>query len=215
MFVYAPKFESKFSRRIKKSIAKRVDRIRNLTFIMTRSPESIRLDAQKCFQVQQSEPSVIKHAMHVLGKLGMNYESLLDIGCGTGAAMRLFRRYDFKKIHGIEISKEISKIAQRNFSILKDGRIGVFNCDATEFQYYSNYNLFYFANPFPASVMETVISRLAAQVKDNDVGVVYYNPTCADVLKAHGFTVEAVIHSEHGLIHIYKRNKNAPNSEIQ
>lgn len=109
-------------------------------------------------------------------------DSILDIGCAKGAAMRCMCKFQFKKIGGIEISDILAKIAQSNFNKLKEHRVEIANTNATSFKNYKDYNFFYLYNPFPKEVMLDVLSQIKSQIKnENEIILIYNNPTCHEL----------------------------------
>ena len=53
-------------------------------------------------------------------------DSVLDIGCGSGAAMRTFLGFPFRNIDGIEIDRDLALGATVNFRRLRVERARVY-----------------------------------------------------------------------------------------
>ena len=112
--------------------------------------------------------------------------SILDVGCGKGAFIREALKYPFKKVDGIEYDERLVKIAQRNFDILRlSDKVNIFSADATTFSNYSDYNVFYFFNPFEKDIMDIVVNRIFNEC-NKKVIIILHNPVCADVIEKHG-----------------------------
>ena len=112
--------------------------------------------------------------------------SFLDIGCGKGAVLKEACKYSFDKVSGIEYSKEYSDIAINNFERLGlSSRVKVFQGDASLFNGYADYNVFYLFNPFDEDIMEKVISKIAG-AHNSTSWIIYHHPTCPEVFTRYG-----------------------------
>ena len=127
------------------------------------------------------------HARMIFDTLGIDLnQKLLDVGCGKGAFLREAARQPFGKIAGIEIDKNLVRIAKKNFKILGlDKKVQIINSDALEFNHYDAFNIFYFFNPFDKEVMEQVADRIENSHM-NQYYMILHNPTCAEVVETHG-----------------------------
>jgi len=174
--------------------------------------ESLGLDPQKSHDLMPSGDIFLTRVLTAL-TITSN-DAILDIGCGKGDAMRAMQAFPFMKIDGVEIARDIAKIAHRNFSKLRAKRTTVFNVDATLFEHYNNYNFFYFYNPFPKIVMEDVLAKIcrANTRGDREIVVIYNNPVCRDLFDEIGFHLLGRFDDRWGNgIHIYS---NTTNSQI-
>lgn len=109
-------------------------------------------------------------------------DSILDIGCGKGAALRGISEYKFGKIAGIEYDEKLSQIAKKNFKRLHmSERIQIFNLDAINFKQYEDYNYFYFFNSFSGEILVDVLARIAKDCKSG--WFIYHNPVQADIVQ--------------------------------
>ena len=115
-------------------------------------------------------------------------DSILDIGCGKGLFLYYARKFDFDKIIGIEYSAELSNIAKKNISLIKDERIAVINADARDFSRYGDYNYIFINNPFSAEIMEFVIDRIIENRKST-LTVLYQFPFSKELFIQKGFYV--------------------------
>ena len=163
-----------------------MEKTRGIDFSAVIKPEEVGLDPSN---VERSQPSGNKYLKRLLKDINVrDNDSIIDIGSGKGSAMRIMLKFPFEKVDGIELSKHIAEIAKRNLKKLNADRSKVFNCDATIFQYYNKYNMFYFFNPFPAKVMYNVISKInqAIQGLDREILIIYNNPVCHDIILSQG-----------------------------
>jgi SAM-dependent methyltransferase len=163
-----------------------IDRYHGLDFTSIIQPEEVGLDSNYAYL---STPSGDKYLVNVLNGLTITRnDSIIDIGCGKGSAMRTLLKFPFARVDGLELSEHIAAIARGNFKKLKIIRSDVLTCDASTFKDYDAYNFIYLFNPFPCSVMSMVIDNL---IQSNhrcprEIVIIYNNPVCNDVVVNQG-----------------------------
>ncbi len=127
-------------------------------------------------------PSVLWEA---LDRLDLDWPSyaFLDIGCGKGRALMLALRYPFRQIVGIELSPELTRIANQNLAQFhpewRTGATAVAIAgDATRFDLPDGPTLIYLYHPFAAPVMRHFLRLLAASLERDprQVYLMYVNP---------------------------------------
>lgn len=168
--------------------------------------------------VHRSTPSGNKWLGDVLRSIDItDSDSIIDIGCGKGSAMRVMLDFPFCRVDGIEISERVANIARNNFKRLKVSRCRIFCCDAVEFSGLADYNIFYFYNPFPRSIWSKFLVKFSELRKFNkEIVVIYNNPTCHELLVGEGgFHKVAEYPDEWGnRIFVYS-NRNAEISRVK
>lgn len=102
--------------------------------------------------------------------------SFLDMGCGKGYVMTVASEYSFENVGGVEYTKELCDICRNNLSILKLDKVKVYNCDAKEFEEYSDYDVFYFCNPFDETILSVVAQKIIESHSDKKCWIYYLNP---------------------------------------
>ncbi len=176
-----------------------LDSFRGLDFLTAVKPEEVGLDSAS---VRKSTPSGNRYLVKVLRGLSITAaDSILDIGCGKGSAMRTMLKFPFARVDGLELSEPIAAVAARNFRKLKADRTRVFVGDASRFSGYDAYNVVYLYNPFPVSVMSRVVDALIQSIRraERELVVIYNNAVCGDVVVGGGvFARMAVYPSEWG-----------------
>jgi SAM-dependent methyltransferase len=156
-------------------------------------------------------PKSMRAVIDRLDDLDPSTTTFIDVGCGKGLALLVASRYPFKKIIGVEFSKELCKIAQRNIGDYRGSRRSInveIDCiDAADFKFPSGNLLIYFFNPFDAVVMESVLRNLAEAARsskgkitvicdrlhDKEMLTRYLNPQKQDVFL--GFSIYSLINS--------------------
>lgn len=109
-------------------------------------------------------------------KKRMKFQSIafLDIGCGKGLVLNFFSRYHFGKLDGLDCSRKYCDIAMENLRIQNVENVGVFCSDATEFESYANYNVFFMYNPFSEQVMRKTLDTIYNNANVTDDAILIY-----------------------------------------
>jgi len=109
--------------------------------------------------------------------------SFVDVGAGKGRALLLASELPFRKVIGVELSKELAHIAAQNIDKWKEGRsvrvpIRIVHQDILEFRWPRTPLLIYLYNPFEREMIEHLIERLcwAAKAGSRCLDVLYLNP---------------------------------------
>ncbi len=109
--------------------------------------------------------------------------SFVDFGSGRGRVLLAAAERPFRKIRGIEFSQRLHQEATRNIAEYPDEKLLCKDLksicvDAEEFELPDQDCVFYFYNPFDASLLEKVITNAldTAQARGNRILLVYYNP---------------------------------------
>jgi SAM-dependent methyltransferase len=113
-------------------------------------------------------------------------DAIVDLGCGKGGVLISLTKYPFSKITGVEISPDKVKIARKNLAKLKINNVNIECCAAEHFKDLSEYNYFYFFNPFPCTVMKEVLNNIEKSLMQNwrRVTIIYLNPLCHDLIES-------------------------------
>jgi SAM-dependent methyltransferase len=122
--------------------------------------------------------------------------SFVDVGAGKGRALLLAAELPFRKVIGVELSEELTRIAQKNVARWgRNGRskakIRIVQGDAVKFRWPRTPLLVYLYNPFSCELVAQVAQNLAAVAASGSglVDLLYVNPTCTDTLTSHGLFV--------------------------
>jgi SAM-dependent methyltransferase len=109
--------------------------------------------------------------------------SFVDVGAGKGRALLLASELPFRKVIGVELSKELAHTAAQNIEKWKQEHclrvpIRVVHQDILDFRWPRTPLLVYLYNPFEREMMEHLIERLLAAAKAGSrcVDVLYLNP---------------------------------------
>lgn len=164
------------------------DKRSGLDFLLVIEPQALGFDESI---VHRGSPSGNKYLEELLIDLKIRMEdSILDIGCAKGSAMRTMLNFPFARVDGIELSEELAGIASTNFRLLGKKNVRIFNTNAVDFDGYGNYSFLYLYNPFPEEVMLRVMAELQKQLNpDWETIIIYNTPRCHKIIVDHGFMV--------------------------
>jgi 16S rRNA G966 N2-methylase RsmD len=112
--------------------------------------------------------------------LDKSKSTLLDYGVGKGRAVCLAATFSFRRIIGVDISKELIETASENLKRMRHRKtrsISLIATDATQFDVPKDVNLIYFFNPFAGDTLEKVIANIHASIKQypRKVFIIFFN----------------------------------------
>lgn len=120
-------------------------------------------------------------------------DHFLDIGSGKGRAMCMAAHYGFKKVTGIDFSKELCDAAKDNLAITQQ-RIPalsyeISNNDAFYFKIPADVDCIFFFNPFDEIIMSGVADNIlnSLQHHPRKVYIIYVNPLHKQLFTNLGF----------------------------
>ncbi len=117
----------------------------------------------------------------------------LDIGCGKGRAMCVAAHFGFKKITGIDFSKELCTAAEKNLAITKNKlpafEYKVINNDAFYFEIPEDVDCIFLFNPFDEIILQGVAENILENFEQHPrkITLIYANPMHKEILTAIGF----------------------------
>jgi predicted RNA methylase len=122
---------------------------------------------------------------------GGNY-TFIDLGSGKGRALLFATNYQFKRIIGVEFSRDLHAIAEKNVhnylkKTKKNHNIELYCIDVVDFNLPATNLVIFLYNPFFGSVMSSVVDKLTEflSLRQHDLYILYRNPQCADFLDNH------------------------------
>ncbi len=152
------------------------DKIRGLDYVKNEGYDKLQTNSEQSAVFQATRDT--KYLKKILDDLCITSEDcILDLGCGKGYLLKVFSKYQFKKVGGVEISKKLCGIAKRNLTKERIKNFKIYNANAMNFDKYDGYNYIYMFNPFPSAVMKAVIENLnKANVDNKKITIIYHNP---------------------------------------
>lgn len=138
---------------------------------------------EHCGNYTMSPKKVLKRVFNDIENI--ETKAFIDIGCGKGYAVKMAHRRGFRLSGGIEYNRYLYDICIKN---LKNEGIPIENvyCGmAQEFDGYSEYDVFYFNNPFQADILSDVLKKVYASHEGRFCICYYLN--LRDKLKEEAF----------------------------
>jgi len=139
------------------------------------------------------EASASRHFKHAMRSLGIDYSkfTLVDFGCGKGAALIFAGKLGFRRILGVEVVAEFLDSAAKNIARIEcrepglAERIELVLGDAVALPLPDEPLVLYFFNPFSAETMRAVISTAAKSLEEHPraMFIVYLNARFAEVVE--------------------------------
>ena len=117
----------------------------------------------------------------------------LDIGSGKGRAMCIAAHHGFKKVTGIDFSKELCDAAKDNLDITKQKipalHYEIINNDAFYFKIPADVDCIFFFNPFDEIMMSGVVDNILAGLQGHPrkMYIIYVNPLHKELFIMAGF----------------------------
>ena len=106
----------------------------------------------------------------------------LDMGSGKGRALCMAAHQGFKKVTGIDFSKELCEEALTNLSLIKqqipEFEFDVVNNDAFYFEIPDDVDCIFLFNPFDEIIMSAVVNNISESLQNNPrkLTIIYVNP---------------------------------------
>tara|TARA_B100000242_G_scaffold293651_1_gene272449 strand:- start:1054 stop:1662 length:609 start_codon:yes stop_codon:yes gene_type:complete len=172
-----------------------LDFLRNKDFLKSVSARELGFNPSENYRYSTNDNYFLKK---VLDSMSIKKEDkIIDVGSGKGNVIKLFLKYPFKKIGGLEISKKLISISKKNFKSENQNRLIFYNLDAQEFTNFDEFNIYYFYNPFCEKIFDKVISQIVNKASNKKL-LIYNNPTCEESVLNNGFYLIGEFESQFG-----------------
>jgi len=141
------------------------------------------------------EPSSAELVLSELERLQIDPErfTFIDFGSGKGRALLVAAGFPFKGVVGVEFSRELHEIAEKNIALLppettRAGMLRSIHRDATVFELPQSDLVCYLYNPFEPPIITAVAEKLAAHHKDYGycIIIIYVDPRHREVFEQTG-----------------------------
>jgi len=103
----------------------------------------------------------------------------LDYGCGKGRAVVLAALQPFKRVIGVEYSKDLCDIANKNLAIVgskvRAGSVEIVQCDAAEYELPAEVTNIYLWNSFNGRVMDRVHENIRKSLETSPRRMVIFS----------------------------------------
>ena len=111
----------------------------------------------------------------ILKKLQIDFSNytFIDLGSGKGKALILASEYKFKKIIGVEKSKDLYRTSLENLAMRKHQNIEIINDDFLNFHFYGEKNIVFLYDPCNLNDIEKIFTTIFDNCKDSYI--LYHN----------------------------------------
>jgi len=117
----------------------------------------------------------------------------VDLGCGKGRAMLVASQFAFKRVVGVEVSRELCDIAAANVRTYRKRHrdaapVDIIEADAVGYEVKPDENVFYLFNPFGRDMLRQVVRNISSSVASHrrPVWIIYNDPRCAGEIESSG-----------------------------
>jgi hypothetical protein len=140
-----------------------------------------------------------KHMTKLLRAISFPPESVfVDFGSGKGRVLLIASGYRFKKVVGVEFSKELCVIARENLAryrkkVPQGVPVEIVDQDATQYQIGADENVFFFYNPFHEDVFLAVLKNIEGSLRTHPrrIWIIYHAPVYRDLVEKTGVFVKS------------------------
>jgi SAM-dependent methyltransferase len=136
-----------------------------------------------------SQPSIIRRALAALGDIG-DY-TFADLGCGKGRVTIVASEFPFRRIMGIELSPDLTRIARTNAATVTHNfphrtQIDIFETNAVDFPFPDGKLVVFLYHSFGRKLLAGLIERLESRLSSGLLHLffVYCNPVNGDLFDA-------------------------------
>lgn len=180
------------------------------------STENVQTDSNNKVHGVRYGASKAQPFLTLLRKLQLKKSySFVDIGCGKGRALLVAAQYGFANITGVEYSGPLCQIARTNIHKFYQrtecmSKFEVIACDAADYEFRDEDQVFYLYNPFDAVLLAAVIEniRLSLTRKPRSMCLIYNTPEHYAVIINSGLFDEWVLENVSGnIFHVYHRKE--------
>lgn len=103
-------------------------------------------------------------------------KSFIDVGCGKCYAVTKAAKQGFKRYGGVEYTKLLYDTGVSNLKKKKLSTEDIYNGDAKDFDYYGDFDVFFFNNPFDETIMEPVARKIYETHVGRECVLYFLNP---------------------------------------
>ena len=130
-----------------------------------------------------SHPRSARRILSQLPAIDHSQYTFIDLGSGKGLMLLMAAEYPYAEIHGVEFSRKLHQVAERNIATYRNPRQRCFNLksinvDARDYEFPRTPLVVYMFNPFRHELLERVLQNLDRSLEETprDVLIVYMYP---------------------------------------
>ena len=146
-------------------------------------------------QYQGVDPRLALEVLEALPQEVRGEATFVDYGCGKARGLAVAILVGFRRLIGVEVSRDLAALAERNLRLLRERNPGVDvriqRIDAVRFMPPDGPLVAFLFNPFVGLTLERVVQRLEAHAAAFPVWVVYINPRGRSAFLNRGFRIRS------------------------
>ena len=159
--------------------------------------ENLEIESKNIQRGEKYQPTHAMQLRNLFRKLQIPRDkTIVDLGSGKCRVLLVAAEYGFKKVRGIEFSKELCRIANQNFisfskSYPNGTKFDIIQADVEEYQIRDDEDIFYLFNPFDDVILSKVLNKIINSIKKRNrkVWIIYFNALHKGVIeKSKHFT---------------------------
>jgi len=169
-------------------------------------------DLTKCSRYVPSFASCVRDVLDRLEKdVDFSSGNLVDMGSGKGKVLFVASDYGFKKIIGVEYSKDLHVICENNIQrIGANDRIFSLNIDGSTYQPEPDNLIYYFFNPFKGELLDACLKNIICSDIPFDGYLIYASPHDSAIFEKYADKVDD-FRTTYGVhIEIYRPKTSPP-----
>jgi predicted RNA methylase len=152
--------------------------------------ETLSFESEHRMQATLYQPTQAGPLRAILRKLDLPKDVVfVDLGSGKGRVLLIAAQYGFKKVVGVEFSRELCEIASNNVNVFTEkthitSQIEVIESDVAIYPIQADHQIFFMYNPFAKVVMKRLLANLRRSVGQfpRKIWVIYHNPKYSEVI---------------------------------
>jgi SAM-dependent methyltransferase len=127
--------------------------------------------------------------------------TFVDLGCGKGRVLMLAAKYGFRRVVGIEFSRQLCEQARDNLDkflhkFSAPSQIEIIASDVTQYRLGDDEKVFFMYDPFDAPVVAEVLAKIRKswERKPRTIWMIYSAPRHHATIEEFGFFTESQAH---------------------
>jgi len=165
---------------------------------------------EQCSRYVPSFSSCVRDILDRLkSKIDFSSGNFVDMGSGKGKVLFVARKYDFKKIIGVEYSEGLHNICENNIKKMgMEKRIFSIHEDGSLYKPNPENIIYYFFNPFTGDLLDTCLKNILCGDSPFEGYLVYAIPHDSHIFDKYANEVDD-FRTGHGVhVKIYKAKEN-------
>jgi 16S rRNA G966 N2-methylase RsmD len=149
------------------------------------------IDSSNIAYGSQYQPTHALPLKKLFKKLNLPSDKIIvDLGSGKGIVLMVAAECGYKEVHGVEFSKALCDIAEKNFTAFRQKTgsstiMEAIHSDVTNYTIKNTEDVFYLFNPFDDVVLEKVMTNIHSSLKKHPrkIWIIYFYAHHKDIIE--------------------------------